>query len=369
LRTLMNITLFIGSIYGGGAERVACDLSSYLADRGNNVEILIVSDTEKHYKLHPNVKVVPLLSIDKQRSFIHRTIVRLLKFWKYLLLKRNVDAYVVMLPKTISFFMKFRWMTKAKVILSERADPSVCPLDVQKDMKKCAAKSNGFVFQTKDARDWYENSIKAIPTVIIPNAVSSTAIRPIYKGIREKTIVAAGRLSDQKNFPLLINSFALLANEYNEWNVIIYGDGNCRDKLQEQINLLGLQSRISLPGNVTDLAERISTKSVFVLTSNYEGMPNALIEAMAMALSCISTDCPVGGPRFLIEDGVNGLLVPVGDVEKMAQTLKLVLSNENYRNELGREASKIIQRLNPEKIYNQWEEFIKIVVSEPHSQC
>ena len=158
----------------------------------------------------------------------------------------------------------------------------------------------------------------------------------------------------QKNQKMLIEAFSKIHSNYPEYQLVIYGEGKLRHQLQEQIDLLGLQERISLPGSRSDVLEQIKDASLFVLPSDFEGMPNVLIEAMALGLPCISTDCPCGGPRELIQNGVNGILISVGDVEALACEMSKVLDDSEMSALLGKNAVQIREKLNMEKIGKEW---------------
>lgn len=248
-------------------------------------------------------------------------------------------------------------------VFAERVDPAVYPANIAKLLKKYARKADGFVFQTEDARAWYGDSVKDIKTAVIPNAINPVFIRPKYAGEKRKVIAGAGRLNDQKNFSLLIGAFAQIAPEFPDYNLVIYGEGEKRRELEKLVEELGLRERVSLPGNIQNIADEMEQNSLFVLSSDYEGMPNALMEAMALGLPCISTDCPCGGPRFLIQNGENGILVPVGNEEKMTEAMRRVLEDKMLKEKLAKNAVQIQERLTSDKIYGEWEKMILSIVS------
>lgn len=356
----MKVTLFIGSLYGGGAERVTCNLASYLVQHGHQAEILSMSESKETYELDDRVTTKNLLPLVERKGKAWNTIIRFPRLWKYLR-KTQADAYVVMLPKTIIMLLMFRWMTKARVIAAERVDPAVYPLIIAKLLKKYAKKADGFVFQTEDAKAWYGDSVKGIKTSVIPNAVNPAFIRPPYQGAKRKLIAGAGRLNAQKNFSLLIRAFARISTDFPDFNLVIYGEGDKRGELEKLVEKQGLNDRISLPGNIQNIADEMEQNAMFVLSSDFEGMPNALMEAMALGLPCVSTDCPCGGPRFLIQNGENGVLVPVGDVEKMAEGMRRVLVDSQFRENIATKATEIQDWLAPDRIYGKWEELIERV--------
>lgn len=360
----MNITLFIGSLYGGGAERVICNLANYLAIQGHSVEILTMSETKESYEISEKVSVQSLLKMEEKHTFFSSYIKRTIRLCKYMIKNKEKEAYIVMLPSTIIFFMMFRFLTKAKVIISERADPNAYSKLVQKLMKICAKKSDGFVFQTEDAKNWYRNYIMNVRTNIIPNAINASFLYQHYQEKRRKEIVAVGRLNAQKNYPMLVTAFSQIALEFPDYKLVIYGEGGEKENLQQLINSLNLKSRIILAGNVDDIADRIQEASLFVLSSKYEGMPNALMEAMALGLPCISTDCPVGGPRFLIKSGENGYLIENNNLEQLIEKMRFMLKFRDEARTMGKNAMAVRQTLNPARIYSIWEQFIVNIINE-----
>lgn len=357
----MKITFFIGSLYGGGAERVTCNLASYLVQHGHQVEILTMSETEKAYELDKRVSVRILLSLKERKNTVWNTLIRMPKFWRYLKAS-DTDEYIVMLPKTTIMLLMFRWLTKAKVIAAERVDPASYSNCIAKMLRCFAKRADGWVFQTEDAQKWYGDAIQNCKSIVIPNAINPVFVRPQYMGEKRKVIAGAGRLNDQKNFGLLIRAFAKIATEFPEYNLVIYGKGDKEQELKSLVDSLGLRKRVKFPGNIQNIADEMEKNTMFVLSSDFEGMPNALMEAMALGLPCVSTDCPCGGPRYLIRDGVNGFLVPIGDVDEMAKATRRILSDSNTAENMGKEAMKIAKELAPDKIYGLWEKFVDGIV-------
>lgn len=360
----MKITFFIGGLSGGGAERVTCNLASFLAVRGHEIEVLTMSDDKPSYTIDSKVQRISLLVSTERKNFIYNSVLRLYRFIKHLR-KSKVDAYVVMLPVTTIMLLRLRWLIKAKIIAAERVDPSQYPVIKQKQLKSVARKADGWVFQTEEERNWYGDSTRKAKVSIIPNAINPDFIKPAYVGERQLTIVTAGRLTRQKNHRFLIRAFAKICSKYPEYKLIIYGDGHLKEELQYTAKVLGVDDRIQLPGYTINIGEKIKDASLFVLSSDYEGMPNALMEAMALGLPCISTDCDGGGAKFLIENEKNGLLVPKGNIGLLAAAMDKMLSDRIFAEQCGLEAHKICKRLAPEKIYVEWEQFIKSVTIKP----
>ena len=357
----MKITLFISALSGGGAERVNCNLANHLAAFGHDVEILTMSEADAAEPLHRGVKHVPLLTNRERGNALANNAKRILRLASYMK-KQAVDAYVVMLPVTTQLMLRLSKLTKAPIVVSERADPKEYSPKIQKALQSLASRAAGYVFQTDEAAAWYMPHLKGVAYEVIPNAINPAFVRPAYEGEREKTILAAGRFSRQKNFPLLIKAFAKVADKFPEHKLVIYGQGGLLESYQSLAAELGVADRVDFPGYVPDMPQRLEKASMFVLSSDYEGMPNALMEAMALGLPCVSTDCGGGGARFLIKDGENGLLVPQRDVDAMAEAMDKILSDEEFAQKLGSNARALQNTLAPEKIYGAWEQFIYQVV-------
>lgn len=360
----MRIVLFISALSGGGAERVVCNLANHLSKRGHNIEIMTMGSRMPAEELDTGIKEIVLLSNEEKSNVIKNNIKRIVRL-KQFMKKENVDAYVVMLPKLIQMMLFFAGTTNAPIIVSERADPSKYSMQTQRGIRMLISRASGIVFQMEDASRWYAPYLsEQICKRIIPNAINPTFIRPPYTGKRERTVVAAGRLNQQKNFGLLIRAFAKNSKDFPEYRLIIYGQGEKLDELKKLASELEVDDKVDFPGYVENMAEHLEKASMFVLSSNYEGMPNALMEAMAVGVPCISTDCDGGGARFLIENGVNGLLVPKEDVDVMADAMKRIINEKELAEYISHNARKLQEELSAEKIYGQWEELIKEVVEK-----
>lgn len=359
----MNITIFIGGLSGGGAERVVCNLSNFLSAR-HKVTILTMSNDTPAYQLNESVSRVSLIKDEESQNYLFKNFKRLIRFRKYLK-KSDADVYLAMLPGTINIMLAHRNKINVPIIVSERCDPQSRYESSKMRkwiMKKLYPKADGFVFQTKDAMDYYRQIIKNKGTVI-PNAINQEFVREPFKGTRKKRIVSAGRFTEQKNFALLIKAFSRITDKYPDYDLIIYGNGPQKNELVHLVKDLHLENKVKFPGYVNNFGDQIIDASLFVLSSNYEGMPNALMEAMALGLPCISTDCPVGGPKFIIDDKENGLLVPVGDIERLSESFEMVLSNKEFATVLGKNAKRISLNLSSENIYDRWEVYIKNIIN------
>lgn len=351
----MDITIFIGGISGGGAERVACNLANYLIGYNHKVTLLTMSETVNAYGVSSDVKLVSLLKECERSNKIKENLIRYKRLKKYVE-GNSENTYVVMLPITISLLLHFRGKIEGRIIASERNDPLSNSKITKLLMKHYAKRADAWVFQTPDAAKWYDGIVQQAK--VISNAINPDFIRPKYMGDKEKSIVAAGRLSFQKNFKLLLDAFSEVSPKYPEYRLKIFGKGPLEEELRVYAEEKGIADKTDFMGYVSDMPLQLEKASLFALASDFEGMPNALMEAMALGLPCISTDCPAGGPKFLIKDRENGLLVPVGDKDKMAEAMSWIISNKVLAEKMGENARKVANDLAPGQIYKKWEDLI-----------
>ena len=358
----MKIVFFIGGLIKGGAERVTCNLSNYLVDKGHEVEILTMSESES-YPLDKRISRSVLLKDEERKSFWANSLLRAKRLKSYLK-QTKCDCYVVMLPVTTVLLLSMKKYAQAPIIASERSYPAVFSQIIQRLLLLLLCKrASGWVFQTPQARDWYGKRTGKSKVRIIPNAINEAFLRPVYDGERKKVIVTVGRMISAKNYPLLLKAFSQVVSDFPEYCLQILGEGELRSELESQMLQLHIEDRVDMPGYVKDIPERLHKAALYVLPSNYEGMPNALMEAMALGLPCIATDCDGGGARFLIDNEKNGILVPKGDVDALAKAMRRMLSDKEFANMCGKEAHKICDRLSPDSIYGQWENFVKEFVN------
>ena len=362
----MKIVFVSDTMVKGGAERVIANLANYL-QKNNEIYILTLYNSNVEYKLNDNIKVIPL---DKEKTNIAEegksSIFNRIKKWKSRInkineLKKEIKPDLILsfmpLPSFISLLSNFK--VKCKTIISVRNDPSVeFKSFVYKIlMKWLFPKTDGIVFQTEDAKNYFSKKIRNKGT-IIPNPINEDFIGEKYDGTRQKNIVSVGRLELQKNHELLINAFSNVLKKHNDYNLIIYGEGSLKEKLEEQIKNLNLSDKVHLPGKIDNVKEKIIDAGMFVLSSSYEGMPNALMEAMALGIPVVSTDCPCGGPKFLIKNNINGILVENKNQSELEDAMNKIIEDSNFGNKISKEAHKICDELNPKKINKCWENYI-----------
>lgn len=351
----MKVTFFIGGLKGGGAERVVCNLANELIQDHCDAEILTVKKSE-NYGIDKKIECYYLEGVARCKLLSKLEKLRNLKRF----LKSNkTDVYVVFLPVEICMFMHYRKFVKAPIILSERNDPSKYPWYIRLLLKYYMSKASGIVFQTEAAEKWYglRNNIR---TAIIPNPINPAfVVEKEHVGKENGDIVGIGRLAPQKNWPLLLKAYHKLAPELKRHKLVIYGDGDERHMLMELCANLGITHDVRFPGFTDSVRDILSEANLFIMPSDYEGMPNSLMEAMAMGVPCISTDCPIGGPGYLIQSGINGILIKTGSEQELCNAMTILLSNHYMAKRIGKEARLIGKKLAPDKIYILWKKFIQ----------
>ena len=352
----MNITFVTPGMGYGGAERVISILSNQWTLMGHNVAILIVGEnSDCVYSLDDRVKIQNVGNLNGKPIIAH---MKLIKNIKKVMFSLNTDIAVSFMNDTCAFTALALKHTKIPVFYSERNDPTrVNQRKIDKLYRKIVERySKGFVFQTEGAKLHYKKSVQDKSTVIL-NPFNAENL-PFYDfEKRNKEIVSVGRLQPQKNQKLLIDAFSLIANDFTDYKLKIYGDGQLREELQKQIVDYGLTEQIILMGAHKDIFNKISTASLFVLSSDFEGLPNTLIEAMCIGIPSVSTDCSPGGARELIVDGKNGIIVPRNDKCALADAIRKVLSDEKLAKKISEECKKVSERMKCEKISKQWLDF------------
>jgi GalNAc-alpha-(1->4)-GalNAc-alpha-(1->3)-diNAcBac-PP-undecaprenol alpha-1,4-N-acetyl-D-galactosaminyltransferase len=247
--------------------------------------------------------------------------------------------------------------------VSERTNPTASPLGkgwmaLRNWLYPLA---NAVVVQTERAATAFPHQprVKVIPNPVV---AYSQAEDSCSLHLPEHYIVAMGRFTEEKRFDLLIRTFASLHVLYPEWHLVILGDGPLRPQLTQLAHELGVTDRILLPGRVNNPYRILSAADIFVLSSRFEGFPNALCEAMACGLAVIATDCP-SGPREIIRDGVDGILVPGEDVDALAKAMARLMADENERQRLAARAPEVVDRFGLEKVMGMWEAVLSEVVT------
>ena len=204
------------------------------------------------------------------------------------------------------------------------------------------------------------------PIYVIPNAVFAAPPQPLAADNTgtAKWIVAAGRLAPQKGFDLLIDAFSQIAERHPQWSLKILGEGPSRAALKQLIVSKRLADRVILAGWQNDPASVLRQAEIFVLSSRFEGFPNALLEAMACGLASISFDCE-SGPAEIVRDGIDGLLVAREDTAALATAIERLIDDASLRNRLGAEAVHVVERFGVEQYFARWDAVLAASLRNP----
>ncbi len=358
----MRIVFVIGNLTNGGAQRVISVVASRLARQGQEVFLLLFNRSPKEYPLDSRVRVHALReSFEEYQKMSKAARVRELRS---LLRQLKPEAAVGFTEGGYALFLASLGMKFAK-IASARIDPNW--IWQQKGLtarinKLWFARADAIVVQTARQRAHMPRKLRDRCTVIF-NPVSPHALQSACRTEDScRRFVMAGRLEEQKNYPMALEAVGLLREEFPDLRLDIFGKGSLLEVLQKKIEALGLQENVRLLGWTEDTVAEYAVRDAYLLTSDFEGMPNALMEAMAVGLPCIATDCDTG-PEDLIVHGESGYLVPVGDAKALAlQMRQLMLLPAGERAALGRAArSRMEQHFREEMIAQSWLELLNKV--------
>jgi GalNAc-alpha-(1->4)-GalNAc-alpha-(1->3)-diNAcBac-PP-undecaprenol alpha-1,4-N-acetyl-D-galactosaminyltransferase len=354
----IGLVLVSASLEAGGAERQLADMANYWASDGISLTLVTWSGTHSSdfYSLDPRVCRVRLEGPNGFRGMLAqlRSNMRRVRALRQVLLDRRPDAVLSFIAENNVLTILAAAGLRIRTVVSERAHPAhdTSVPRVWNMLRRCVyRRSDEVVAQTKQASDWISRHYR-IRSRVIPNALRELPV-PIVQ--RETMIVAVGRLVRQKGFDLLLRAFAHVVKEFGDWKVVILGEGPDRAELVRLRDSLGLEDRVSFPGQVRDVETWLARAGLVVQPSRFEGFPNAVLEAMGMGAAVVSADCP-SGPAEIITDGVDGCLVPVDDVNALAIALQRLLGQPALRARLGTEAMKVRERFHPKRIMAEWDE-------------
>ena len=284
--------------------------------------------------------------------------------WLKAYFMNNKNATVVAFLYDAIFYALLSVSRKNKLIISERGDPcqSLNSKTTMSFIKNEFQKADAFVFQSPDVKKWYEANTGVRGTVIF-NPIKADLPEP-FSGERKKAIVNFCRINPQKNIPLLLSAFDKFSESFSEYELHIYGDASSESDVEYYNKSVEIKNSLSCADKIhffpakKDIHNAISDYAMFVSSSDFEGMSNSMLEAMAIGLPCVCTDCPAGGARAVINDGENGLLVPVNDADALADEMKRIVSEYGLAEKLSANAVKIKEAQSLEKITEKWMKII-----------
>jgi len=392
-----SVYILLYTLSVGGAERHASSIANYLCQHGYKVEIVLLQDNIVDYALADGVKVTALpelaypdviknnktgfaekvllktyrLISEKKYNFLDRKLYIEAQYSRkldYFFQKQNaVDQSVVIsfmtVPNIVAAALKCKY--RYKLILGEFTSPQLefSPDAPENKLKrKYFPNADGFVFQTYEQEEFY-SYLKTVKMKVIPNPIEEIKTTPFH-GTRRKEIVNYCKHVKAKNLPLLIAAFAKLAEEHPEYKLVIYGDGPERANTEKCVVEHGVSDKVLLKPYAKNVLNLVRESAMFVSSSDREGISNSMLEAMAIGLPTISTDCPAGGARMFIEPYKNGIIVPVRDPEAMYKAMKYVIDNPEKAEMMSENAVVIRNTLKKSKILAEWLDFLNKVQGE-----
>lgn len=359
----MKIAFVSQPLSTGGAERVVAALANRFTELGHVVKIVVVDNGDENvYYTHPSIEFV---HISKPANPIVDLLYRAKNMREFF------DAFTpdVIIPfttqKNVSTLLSTLF-SKHKVVACERNNPASDPPDKALRILRRLLfwTAEGYVFQTEEAKNYFSKRIQE-KSCVIPNPIKEDLQEP-WGGLRDTKIVMASRLNRQKNLEMAIDAMEVISKRYPEYRLEIFGKSyqgfyDYENEMKQRVKDKSLENHVIFRGFSPNVHDEIKDASVFMITSNHEGMSNSLMEALALGLPCVSTNDPNGGARALITDHENGMLIPVGDTDSCVKALDELISDELLRKKLSENAVRIRDDLSVKSIAEQWLSYLNRV--------
>ncbi|TYB76239.1 glycosyltransferase family 4 protein [Bizionia myxarmorum] len=355
-----KIAFVITSLTSGGAERVLSTLANAFVET-YHVIIITLYDVEPFYALNSRITRISCKKQYNQNMNFVDSLSNNFSMVKgiYKIIKKEQIALAIGFMTTTNVYTILACkLAKIPCLISERTHPEYDPISNfwsqirQKTYPYCSK----LIIQTESIKGYFNNFLDANKLAVIKNPISDALLKLHDDSIVKKQIIlSVGRLDPVKNQQLLIEAFAEMNTE--NWKIQIVGEGPLEPALAARIKQLNLEESVELIGSVDGIHEYYNLAEIFAFTSNFEGFPNALLEAMAFGLPCVSTNCP-SGPSEVIDDGENGFLVPVGDKDMLKRKLEILMTNPDLREKFGTAAKKSTAKYDTKNITKQWNKLI-----------
>jgi GalNAc-alpha-(1->4)-GalNAc-alpha-(1->3)-diNAcBac-PP-undecaprenol alpha-1,4-N-acetyl-D-galactosaminyltransferase len=371
----MRISLVISSLRRGGAERIMSLLANAWAEQGREVTIITLDQgVPPAYPIHSGVTIEGLGLLAGSKHLLEGLLknTRRVRNLRRAIRKSKPDLVISFVDVTNVLTLLATRRLGMPIIVSERVDPSQHDIGpIWNCLRLFLYRfADAVVCQTPSIPAWFNQRTRIkwciIPNpVVVPCGLSVSQSRRI-KDTPGRVLIAMGRLTPQKGFDILLETFSIIAGRHPEWSLTILGDGPLKRRLEAQATFLGLKGRVCFPGEVSDPFSALRAADLFVLSSRFEGFPNALCEAMACGLPVVSFNCP-SGPADIIRDGIDGILVAPEDATALAIALDRLMSDAQERERLALRATAVTTRFSLESIVLLWEQlFEELLLCEAH---
>ena len=350
-----EIIVFTDSMGNCGINRVLSELTDVWINYGHKVTVAYIkraNNRQSDFSWRPEIELVGIPCGKKAASTYFD-----LTCYYVRLLRSRPNAVAVSLSVMTNFAIGAAApFVKNKIVISDRNDPRRRPAGRVKQFFRDMAfkQADVLILQTEEVKKYYEERIH-MTGVVIPNPINNKMPAPIRGGgTRRPVIVTASRLNKQKNLGMLIEAFSKISSDHPDYTVEIFGRGDEEENLKRKAEEFSVAGKVIFKGFSSNIFEDIRDCSMYVCTSDYEGISNALLEALGMGLPTISTDCPVGGSKLLIENDVNGILVDVGDVDALSSQMERLICNPEFAETLSENAVSVRSKYAAEKIAQLW---------------
>ncbi len=361
----MRLTVVVSNVRGGGSTLAAVTWANGWALRGHRVSILAILPDEGDGPDFPVREEIALTRIDlsdrparnrfQAGARLLRNLLRL-----RLAVQRTRPEVVVAFDGPINTRTLLACLgLRAPVVVMEQTHPG--QYHFGRFWERCRElvypRAAALVNLTHAAAEWSAGHFRARRLAVIPNPVAPARAQADLRRGGPWTVVAAGRLVEQKRFDLLIRAFAKIAPRHPDWSLVIHGEGGLRPDLERLVEDSGLRGRVRLPGWTADLSAELAKGDLFALSSGYEGFGNVIAEALVAGLPVVSFDCP-SGPAEIIRHEVDGLLVPPLDVDALAAALGRLMGDQDLRLRMGARAPEALERFSLESTLARWDDLL-----------
>ncbi len=344
---MTRIVFVLPDMAGGGTERVVALLANEYVKRGYPVTILLFAGSHTAYPLDERIELFVAGETSGGKASVRlKRIWQMRKFYK-----AHKGCYIFAFSVMGAVFSVVSSLgIPHRMLVSERNDPSQYEHPHIRNLAYRRAEK--LVLQTEDMRRQFPVKLQKM-AVVIPNPVADEVPLP-FMGERKKRVVSVARLQPQKNHRLLLDAFAEFQQKFSDYELHIFGVGELEEQLRGQAKKLGIEEKVIFRGFSTNVKQEIWDSAMFVLSSDYEGISNSMIEALAMGVPVISTDCPVGGARAYIENNVSGILTSVGDMKALTDAMSRIARDSMLAKKLSENGVKIKETYGLSRIADKW---------------
>lgn len=336
----------------GGAERVSCILANQFAKFGYDVTFYAIHSDKHDYYLNEKIHYVYFDLVTKNKVF--KQIERAIRLKRYI----KTHGMNTMISFVCVEGILLCGNKKLRKIYSLRNDPNrIMNKGIMRVLRNMIYKdADSIVFQTEEAQQYFSKDIQE-KSAIISNPIR-TDLPYWNEDNHSNDIITACRINLQKNIPMLLDAFSIFLKKKQEYRLVIYGKGDLLDEYKQYACDLGIEEHVEFAGFCDTVQEKMKNAAMYVSSSDFEGISNSMLEALAIGVPCVCTDCPVGGAKMFIDNGNSGFLVPVGDSKSMAERMLQVVSDIELQKRFSRNSQTIRARLGEEQIVGEWAKLV-----------